>query len=77
MKTLLEDYKKRLDTVNKFINNTRNNESINDEKKMVRLRTKASCYMTIIIELKTEILKQETFEHKVRKQISDIKMLLI
>lgn len=51
METLLEDYKRRLETLNATIGNTGNNGSINDENKIVRLRTKAGCYRTIIAEL--------------------------
>jgi hypothetical protein len=48
---LINDYKRRLDTVNKMISEFRSNGSINDTRKDERLKTKASEYRTIIAEL--------------------------
>lgn len=55
MEILLEDYKRRFETLNELIGNTGNNGSINDVKKMERLRTKAGCYRTFIVELEREM----------------------
>lgn len=57
MEILLEDYKRRLETLNETIGDTVNTGSYNDAKKMERLRTKAGCYRTIISELEREISK--------------------
>ena len=51
IKTLIEDYKRRLNTVNEALENDQDSGSINDTKKFKRLRTKAGEYRTIIAEL--------------------------
>ncbi len=55
MKTLLEDYKRRLATVNELIENTPNNGGYNDSIRAERFKTKAECYRTLISELEREI----------------------
>jgi hypothetical protein len=42
MKQLIEDYKRRLDTINQMIENFKSNGSINDIRKDERLKTKAA-----------------------------------
>ena len=49
METLLEDYKRRLKTANKMIEELRFKDDANPD--YIRLTTKASCYRTIITEL--------------------------
>lgn len=52
MKQLIEDYKRRLKTVNEMLESEKDsNGSINDVKKFERLHTKAGEYRTIIAEL--------------------------
>ena len=45
MKTLIEDYKRRLNTINAEL------EKGGNEKKIDRLITKASCYRTMLVEM--------------------------
>jgi hypothetical protein len=59
METLLEDYKRRLNTVNIELQTLRIKSQMDVEKKE-RLETKASCYRTFISELEREIkIKQD------------------
>ena len=51
MKQLIEDYKRRLDTINQMIENFKSNGSINDIRKDERLKTKAAEFRTFIAEL--------------------------
>jgi hypothetical protein len=52
MKQLIEDYKRRLKTVNEMLESEKDsNGSINDVKRFERLHTKASEFRTIIAEL--------------------------
>jgi hypothetical protein len=50
MKELLEDYERKLDTLNKMIEGLEFQDINTDTIK--RYRTKASCYRTFIVELK-------------------------
>lgn len=52
MKQLLEDYQRRLETINKMIENLKFKDDANPD--YIRLTTKASCYRTFIIELERE-----------------------
>ncbi len=51
METLLEDYKRKLQTIVEFIKNNKNNGSINDEKRAERLNTKAAVYRSFIVDI--------------------------
>ena len=51
MRQLIEDYQRRLDTMNQMIENFKSNGSINDIRKDERLKTKAAEFKTIIAEL--------------------------
>jgi len=51
---LINDYKRRLETVNKMISEFKSNGSIIDTLKDERLKTKASEYRTIIAELERD-----------------------
>lgn len=51
VKELIEDYKRRLKTVDDMLLTEKNSGSINDEKKFERLRTKAGEYRSIITDL--------------------------
>ncbi|RPI82261.1 MAG: hypothetical protein EHM34_07215 [Nitrosopumilales archaeon] len=51
IKTLIEDYERRLKTVNDFLDTAKNSGSIADVQKFARLSTKASEFRTIIAEL--------------------------
>lgn len=55
MKILIEDYQRRLKTAEEMIETTKNTGSINDQKKLERLNTKASEYRTFIAELEREM----------------------
>ena len=65
MKTLLEDYKRKLQTAEEFISNNKNNGSIHDEKRKERLNTKASEYRSFIVDIERAI------EREKEKTISD------
>lgn len=54
MKQLLEDYKRKLISLNKMIKDDKENP-FNELEKTLRLRTKASCYRTFITELERAI----------------------
>ncbi len=54
MKQLIEDYKRRLDTINQMIENFKSNGSINDIRKDERLKTKAAEFRTFIAEMERE-----------------------
>ena len=67
MKTIIEDYERRLKSVEDMLNNFKSSGSINDIRKDERLKTKASIYRTLIAELKHELgvnkeLKEPIFE---------------
>lgn len=51
IKTLIEDYQRRLKTVDVMLETGSNSGSINDTKKFERLHTKASQFRTVIAEL--------------------------
>lgn len=55
MKTLIEDYERRLKSVEDMLNNFKSSGSINDIRKDERLKIKASGYRTFIAELKREL----------------------
>lgn len=54
METLLEDYERRLKTVNQMIEALSFKDDANPEYN--RLKTKQTCYRTFIAELKREIV---------------------
>ena len=68
MKTLLEDYQRRLKTVEQTIGDTTNTGSLNHIEKMTRLRTKASEYRTFMVEIQRAIEREkgEQVEDKTR-----------
>lgn len=68
MKTLIEDYERRLKSVEDMLNNFKSSGSINDIRKDERLKTKASEYRTIIAELKRELknFKEKVFDTLVK-----------
>lgn len=51
MDTLLDDYKRKLQTAEEFIRNNKNNGSIHDEKRAERLNTKAAEYRSFIVDI--------------------------
>ena len=59
MKELIEDYKRRLATIEGMIAIFKSNGSENDNRKSERFNTKASEYRTFILELKRAIVKTE------------------
>ncbi len=59
MKQLLEDYQRRLKTINEMIDN-KDSGSINDIQRTERFKTKAECYRTFITELEREIEQGDT-----------------
>ncbi len=59
MKQLIEDYQRRLDTINQMIENFKSNGSTNDIRKDERLKTKASEYRTFIAELEKTLVDSE------------------
>lgn len=54
MEQLIEDYKRKLATVNEMLENKKSNGSISDNEKFIRLKTKAANYRTFIAELEKE-----------------------
>jgi len=59
MKELLEDYKRRLTTIEGMIAEFKSNGSEHDNRKDERFKTKASEYRTFIVELERVIAKNE------------------
>ncbi len=55
MKQLLEDYQRRLVTIEKLIAKNTNNGSISDVQRATRLQTKAGEFRSIITELEREM----------------------
>ena len=55
MKQLIEDYQRRLVTIEKSIAENKNNGSISDVQRATRLQTKASEYRSMIAELERAI----------------------
>jgi hypothetical protein len=55
MEQLIEDYKRRLNTVNEMLNENFNSDSIESIRKHERLKTKASLFKTFITELEHEL----------------------
>jgi len=70
MRTLLEDYERRLDTITEIIETTSNNRSLNDIGKIVRLKTKASEYRTFITELNKVVRKADEEEAEEEDRIA-------
>ncbi len=62
MKTLLEDYKRRLATITTMIENNKNYGSTEDIKRAERFSAKAECYRTFISELEREIKETPTIQ---------------
>jgi hypothetical protein len=64
MKTLIEDYERRLKSVEDMLNNFKSSGSINDIRKDERLKTKASEYRTLIAELRrdSKVIAEEVVE---------------
>jgi hypothetical protein len=60
METLLEDYKRKLKTVNDLLLNNKNNGSIMDEKRTERLNTKASEYRSFIVDIERAIERSKS-----------------
>lgn len=54
MKQLLEAYRTRIIHLNEMLNTTSNNGGQNDIRKIERLKTKRSCYRSLIAELEKE-----------------------
>lgn len=69
MKQLIEDYKRRLKTVEEMSKAFESNGSVSDIQKKERLTTKASEYRTFISEMEREL--KNVVEHIVEK-INDI-----
>lgn len=90
IKSLIEDYKRRLETVNQMLETNQDSGSINDTKKFERLRTKASEFRTIIAELERttidcsdcenvyEVIKlipqQPQVQYDLKKQLSELRV---
>jgi len=74
MKTLLEDYQRRLVTVDETVKTTKNTGSLNDIEKMTRLRTKASEYRTFIVEIQRAI-EREKGEEEPTKRLEKLEKL--
>ena len=55
IKLIIEDYERRFETAKNQLKGL-----INDEHTMIRLETKASCFQTIIAELKRALNKDKT-----------------
>jgi hypothetical protein len=72
MKTLLEDYKRKLATINQMIANNKNNGSLMDEKRAERYSAKAECYRTFI----TELERQSALEYPGDRNIHLIQPIL-
>lgn len=64
MKTLLDDYKRKLSTVEEFIKANKNNGSMMDEQRKVRLDTKASELRTFIVDIERAIKREPNIENK-------------
>jgi hypothetical protein len=62
MKDLLDDYKRRLATIEGMIAEFKSNGSEHDIRKDERFKTKASEYRTMIVELERVIAKTEPVE---------------
>lgn len=73
MEELLDDYKRRLKTIEKEIRICSYQYVPNSDRyeKISRLETKASCYRTIISELEREIKKDRLFEHSKTIELLD------
>ncbi len=64
MKTLIEDYERRLKTVEDMIHNFKSSWSIDDIRKDERLKTKAAEFRTFIAEMERELknFKEKVFD---------------
>ena len=74
MKTLLEDYKRKLATAEEMIETTKDTGSRNDIAKMARLRTKASEYRAFIVDIERAI-KREEGEGEPKKRLEKLETL--
>ena len=72
MKTLLEDYQRRLVTVDEIIETTSNSGSINDVAKMARLNTKASEYRSFIVEIERAIKREQGEEEESKTRLTKL-----
>jgi hypothetical protein len=70
MKELIEDYKRRLETVNELIKTDKNNGSTNDIKRRERYITKASEYRAFIAEMERLVASRNTGYFKILPRTS-------
>lgn len=70
MRELIEDYRRRLQTVTETIKTTSNNGSQHDIEKMARLNAKASEYRTFISELERALQRLEEEQAKEEDRIA-------
>jgi hypothetical protein len=70
MKQLIEDYNRRLDSINQMIESFNSNGSINDIRKDERLKTKASEYRTFIAEMERELDINREFKESAKPEES-------
>lgn len=70
MKQLIEDYKRRLDTINQMIENFKSNGSVNDIRKDERLKTKAAEFRTFIAEMERELGINREFQEPTKPEDS-------
>jgi hypothetical protein len=62
MKTLLEDYQRKLKTVNEYIAKEKNDGSIVDVLWIERLNTKASEYQSFIVDIERAIERSNQYD---------------
>lgn len=74
MKTLLEDYQRKLATAEELIKTTKDTGSRNDIAKMARLNTKASEYRAFIVDIERAI-KREEGEAEPKKRLEKLEAM--
>ena len=66
MKTLLEDYQRKLDNITTLVEKNKNNGSINDIERYTRLRTKESEYRAFIVDIERAIARNDNSDKKAK-----------
>ena len=75
MKTLLEDYKRKLATAEEMISTTKNTGSRNDIEKMARLNTKAGEYRAFIVDIERAIKREEGEDTEPKKRLEKLEAM--
>lgn len=75
MKTLLEDYKRKLKNINELIEKNTSNGSIVHQRREERLNTKAAEYRTFIVDIERAIEREKESTIEMLENIAKGKLI--